>query len=110
MLDAVRRSVRRTVSRQGKWMRLAAPAAAEPPTQEAPPTEMPCPYMGLAAFRPENADFFFGREELVARMTAHLAAASLLVVIGPSGCGKSSTVLAGLLPALWRGALAGSDE
>jgi ABC-type phosphate transport system ATPase subunit len=65
---------------------------------------VPCPYKGLAAFQPEDAEFFFGREELVASLVARLAEAQFLGVIGPSGSGKSSVVRAGLLPALWRGA------
>ncbi|NJN44056.1 MAG: hypothetical protein HC806_04550 [Anaerolineae bacterium] len=33
-----------------------------------------------------------------------------LAVVGPSGSGKSSVVKAGLIPALWRGALPGSER
>lgn len=74
------------------------------------PADLPCPYKGLASFQPEDAEFFFGREELIARMTAHLAVAPFLAVVGPSGSGKSSVVRAGLLPALWRNALPGSKD
>lgn len=68
----------------------------------------PAPYVGLAAFR--DGRFFFGRERLVEQMAAKLADTRLLAVVGPSGSGKSSAVLAGLIPALEKGALAGSES
>lgn len=76
------------------------------------------PFKGLYAFAEEDADDFFGRETLVNRLLERLsgvacAAAAdpvrLLAVVGPSGSGKSSVVRAGLIPALRRGALPGSD-
>ena len=70
---------------------------------------LPCPYKGLAAFQPEDQELFFGREEVVAGLLARLAGAPLLAVVGASGSGKSSVVRAGLLPAVWRGALPGSS-
>ena len=57
-----------------------------------------CPYKGLAAFQPEDAGYFFGREELVAELVARLGRARFLAVVGASGSGKSSLVRAGLLP------------
>jgi WD40 repeat protein/DNA-binding SARP family transcriptional activator/energy-coupling factor transporter ATP-binding protein EcfA2 len=68
-----------------------------------------CPFKGLAAFEPEDAAFFFGREQLVAEMVARLAGAPLLGLVGPSGSGKSSVLRAGLLPALRQGVLPGSE-
>jgi WD40 repeat protein/DNA-binding SARP family transcriptional activator len=68
-----------------------------------------CPYKGLAPFGPDDADYFFGRERLVAELVARLVGTSLLAVVGPSGSGKSSAVRAGLLPALAGGVLPGSD-
>ena len=53
---------------------------------------MRCPYKGLAAFERDDAEYFFGREGLVAELVAHLVGASLLAVVGPSGSGKSSVV------------------
>jgi WD40 repeat protein len=68
-----------------------------------------CPYQGLAAFEPEDAARFFGREDLTATVVARLAeqaeGSGVLVVTGPSGAGKSSVLRAGLLPALARGLL-----
>ncbi len=78
--------------------------------EELPAAEVACPYMGLAAFEAEDAEYFFGREELVAELTARLAGTRFLAVVGPSGSGKSSLVRAGLLPAVWSGALPGSED
>ena len=68
-----------------------------------------CPYPGLAAFQPSDAERFFGREqltaELVARAGEQLTRPGLLMVIGPSGSGKSSLLRAGLLPAVAAGSL-----
>jgi WD40 repeat protein/DNA-binding SARP family transcriptional activator len=69
-----------------------------------------CPFKGLACYDVADADYFFGRERLVAEIVARLVGASLLGVVGPSGSGKSSAVRAGLLPALARGVLPGSER
>ena len=86
------------------------------------------PYKGLRSFQAADAESFFGREVLTQRLLARVAELSsealptnstfeqelpsgrFLAVIGPSGSGKSSVVLAGLLPALRRGAIAGSEH
>jgi len=61
----------------------------------------PCPYRGLAAFREEDAPFFFGREGFVGQLAEAVKKRSMVaVIVGSSGCGKSSTVFAGLLPRL----------
>jgi WD40 repeat protein len=68
-----------------------------------------CPYPGLAAFEPQDAERFFGRELLTATLVARagelLARPGLLFVLGPSGSGKSSLLRAGLLPAVIGGDL-----
>jgi len=66
--------------------------------------EVGTPYKGLEAFQPQDAEFFFGREELVDDLAERLAKSSFLAVVGPSGSGKSSVVRAGLVPAIWTGA------
>ncbi len=66
--------------------------------------------MGLAPFDAAHAEYFFGRERLVAGLVARLVGSPLLAVIGPSGSGKSSAVRAGLVPALAEGALPGSER
>ena len=73
-------------------------------------TPVVCPYKGLASFDREDAEYFFGREGLVAELVAHLVGAPLLAVVGASGSGKSSVVRAGLLPALAGGVLPGSQH
>ncbi len=69
-----------------------------------------CPYKGLLAFQPEDSEIFFGRDDDVAMLLSRLAGQHLLAVVGASGSGKSSIVRAGVLPALRRGALVGSDR
>src|SRR5262249_57677356 len=66
-------------------------------------------YRGLAPFDAAHAEYFFGRERLVAELVARLVGSTLLAVVGPSGSGKSSAVRAGLLPALAGGVVPGSD-
>lgn len=60
------------------------------------------PYLGLRAFRPTEADSFFGRDDEVAALLARLLAKAqrFLALIGASGSGKSSLVYAGLIPKL----------
>ncbi|PPK71149.1 WD40 repeat domain-containing protein [Actinokineospora auranticolor] len=73
-----------------------------------------CPYPGLAPFGPEQAEWFFGRDRLVAdlvrRLDRRCADGGPQVVVAPSGAGKSSLLRAGLVARLARGALAGSDH
>jgi WD40 repeat protein/class 3 adenylate cyclase len=69
-----------------------------------------CPYRGLAAFQPEDANRFYGREKLVSDLVARLERERVLFVIGPSGSGKSSVVRAGLIPAVRSGSISGSDR
>ncbi len=68
-----------------------------------------CPYVGLAAFDEADADHFFGRDRLVLQLVDRLRDARMLTVVGPSGSGKSSLVRAGLVPAVRRGAMPGSE-
>ena len=69
-----------------------------------------CPYRGLAAFQPDDADRFFGRGELVADLVQRIERDRILFVVGPSGSGKSSLVRAGLIPAIRSGAIPGSER
>ncbi|HUF38545.1 MAG TPA: protein kinase [Anaerolineales bacterium] len=85
------------------------------------------PYKGLRAFLAADHRHFFGREGLVEKLVSALTPSSspsgsgrsseelrgegrFLAVVGPSGSGKSSVVRAGLIPALWRGDLPGSER
>ncbi|MCJ0869315.1 helix-turn-helix domain-containing protein [Streptomyces sp. AP-93] len=91
-----------------------APAAPGPPRQRAPQSDGACPYRGLSAFTPQDAQWFFGRERatalLVERVHDRLGHGPLLLV-ARSGAGKSSLLSAGLVPALRRGRfpVAGAD-
>ncbi|SDJ30511.1 WD40 repeat [Nonomuraea maritima] len=96
------------------------PAQAGPRRRRNPPSSSPgdrnSPYRGLAAYEPEHAGLFFGREEparaLATRVRRALRDAAPpvvtrqeqsggpILVTGPSGCGKSSLLRAGLIPAL----------
>ena len=80
-----------------------------PPAEPVRPTDV-CPYKGLARFETVDADFFFGREQVVAEAIGHLVEGRFLALIGPSGSGKSSLLRAGLMHALGSGALPGSDR
>jgi len=110
-----------------------APSAVMIPTEDFYPEN---PYKGLRAFQSADNQDFFGREawvnKLITRMGdaprmgtngANLGAMRapsvphdpaetnrFLAVVGPSGSGKSSLVKAGLIPALWRGDLPGSEK
>ncbi|MFQ3633017.1 helix-turn-helix domain-containing protein [Roseiflexus sp.] len=98
------------------------------------------PFKGLRAFTEADASDFFGCEALVSRLLTRLAHVDqpheyelarsvgappgssiaggesaqrtlrMLALVGPSGSGKSSVVHAGLLPAIRRGALPGSQD
>lgn len=107
-----------------QWQRLweravADPVGMRPPAaadeEERPPADAPavpgavCPYRGLAAYRQQDARWFFGRERSTEALVAQLRAAEktggLVMLVGASGAGKSSLLNAGLVPALENGAL-----
>ncbi len=67
-----------------------------------PPRAGTCPYRGLMAFRSEDGDLFFGRDEVVASIRDRLLDDGFMAVVGASGSGKSSLVRAGLVPAYGR--------
>ena len=68
-----------------------------------------CPYPGLAAFTAEQAQWFFGRDELTSdllgRLNGHLGEGGPVMVVGASGAGKSSLLRAGLLHKVAAGGL-----
>lgn len=69
------------------------------------------PYRGLRPFGEDDVGSFFGRERLVAEVVRRIAEGErLITMIGASGSGKSSAVRAGLLPAIRKGAVPGSDQ
>jgi WD40 repeat protein/DNA-binding SARP family transcriptional activator len=68
------------------------------------PTPGEPPFKGLQYFDENDADLFFGREQLTSKLVKRLHDTRFLsVIIGASGSGKSSLVRAGLIPALKKG-------
>jgi DNA-binding SARP family transcriptional activator/WD40 repeat protein len=59
-----------------------------------------CPYKGLASYQLDDAERFYGRDELVAELVEAVRTASFVVVVGSSGAGKSSALRAGLVKAV----------
>lgn len=94
--------------------REAAPAAAPAERQAgggaaasaagsragSPETGDAVPYLGTAPFRPEDAEWFFGREALAAELRERLRHRRIVTVTGPSGAGKTSLLNAGLIALL----------
>jgi WD40 repeat protein/DNA-binding SARP family transcriptional activator len=93
---------------------LSAASARAPATARVPGLMVTNPYKGLRPFGEADAADFFGREalteRLVERLTEPVAHQRFLAVVGPSGSGKSSAVRAGLVPAIRKGARAGSGH
>jgi len=83
---------------EARWRELSEMLATRDEGRDA--EDESCPYLGLAVYGPDDADRFFGREQLVADVVARVRAARFLAVLGPSGSGKSSLLHAGLLTGL----------
>ena len=65
-----------------------------------PPDPGEPPYKGLQSYTENDANLFFGREQLTAELIQRLVETNFLAVIGASGSGKSSVVRAGVVPVL----------
>jgi WD40 repeat protein len=92
-----------------QWLEALARVRRKPGPR---PAAAAMPYRGLESFRPEDAEWFFGREtlidDLVAKLAERIADANgspMVTVVGPSGSGKSSLLRAGLIPAVVQGRL-----
>ncbi|MEV0976492.1 helix-turn-helix domain-containing protein [Streptomyces sp. NPDC049915] len=88
---------------KARWHEVAAGLASASPHEgddAGREQDRPCPYVGLSAFQPEDADRFFGRERLTDDLVARVRAARFFAVFGASGSGKSSLLRAGLIPRL----------
>jgi WD40 repeat protein len=85
------------------WRTLWEEALASPVGgSDTPPPEdrAVCPYMGLSAFGPQDANWFFGRERATNALLARLNENGITMLVGASGAGKSSLMKAGVLPRL----------
>ncbi|SDN71466.1 nSTAND1 domain-containing NTPase [Allokutzneria albata] len=84
------------------WRSLWEVAASG--TALAEPDVNVCPYRGLAPFRREDSDWYFGREQVTQDLFRMVEAAretgGTVMVVGASGAGKSSLLKAGLMPLL----------
>ena len=95
--------------RFGRWTE-ALGRVRRPPGKRAPGKHMAsgdAPYRGLASFGPQDAPWFFGREDVTQRLVELATGWGIgagvglpLIVVGPSGSGKSSLLAAGLMPRL----------
>ncbi|MFF0163744.1 helix-turn-helix domain-containing protein [Streptomyces sp. NPDC005263] len=79
-----------------RWRAVAREVAAEPEGAD----DTDAPYRGLTRFEPSDRHLFFGRDQLVARLTERVLTCRMVAVVGASGSGKSSLLRAGLLPSL----------
>src|SRR5512133_98662 len=81
---------------------------AQSARQEDAPAAGLSPYKGLLFFDESDAELFFGREALTARLAQHVmdlaidASSRVLTIVGASGSGKSSLMRAGLAVAVKR--------
>ncbi|WNV89133.1 XRE family transcriptional regulator [Umezawaea sp. Da 62-37] len=91
---------------EDRWREVAAEVA---PSEARPSDEGTPPYAGLAAFQPEDAPWFFGRERMLDDLLARMSDRRLVGVFGASGAGKSSLLRAGLVPRIAEGALDGGS-
>jgi uncharacterized protein YjbI with pentapeptide repeats len=62
-----------------------------------------CPYKGLRYFDIADADYFFGREDLINQLIDRVRQDNFLAILGASGSGKSSVLRAGLSYELMQG-------
>ena len=98
-----------------RWQTVAAQLAgkssfsSEDPADDVLEAQSP-PYLGLAAFQPEDVDRFFGRKQLIDNLLCWVVDKPFLAVFGSSGSGKSSLLRAGLIPAVRAGGVTGGHD
>ncbi|MEV6636419.1 hypothetical protein AB0M54_37300 [Actinoplanes sp. NPDC051470] len=86
-----------------RWRQASAEWAASRengvPRQSSPAEKEP-PYLGLIGYGVQDAERFFGRRRILARLAEMLGRHPFVAVFGASGSGKSSLLRAGLIPAV----------
>lgn len=81
-----------------RWHTLAAHRASSERSTEVDAAERAgAPYVGLAAFEPDDAERFFGRTDLTEHLVRRVREHRFVTVFGASGTGKSSVLRAGLV-------------
>ncbi|MCW4354218.1 helix-turn-helix domain-containing protein [Hoyosella sp. YIM 151337] len=90
------------VDAQQEWWNAVQRARRTPGRRKADNAQ---PYKGLDSFSAEDAQWFFGRDDLVSAALQRMKEQPRvpLVVIGPSGSGKSSLLRAGIVAAVQAG-------
>ncbi|MEU4522960.1 hypothetical protein AB0F52_30155 [Amycolatopsis sp. NPDC024027] len=83
----------------GKWEQRWRRVAGESPGAPVEDDRV-TPYLGLASYGIDDAERFFGRRRMTARLVDLLDRQRFVAVFGVSGCGKSSLLRAGLVPVL----------
>ncbi|MCE7003871.1 helix-turn-helix domain-containing protein [Kibdelosporangium philippinense] len=81
-----------------RWHEVAAETAIAELEAVPGESDTQSPYVGLAAFQPEDAEWFHGRERLVDELAERMTRQRFVAVFGASGAGKSSLMRAGLVP------------
>ncbi|MGW0710898.1 nSTAND1 domain-containing NTPase [Streptomyces sp. NPDC002643] len=90
---------------QERWREAAGLLGEDDPLREPGTGVGPVPpYAGLRSFQERDAEWFFGREQLLEELAGRLERQRFVVVMGASGSGKSSLLRAGLVPRLRRAA------
>ena len=95
---------------QARWRAVIAESEAAAAHGGDPPEgdDRPAPYVGLAAFQPADADWFFGRDRVIDNLLTKVRERRFLGVFGASGSGKSSVLRAGLIAHARTNGLSGS--
>ncbi|SNT44172.1 WD40 repeat [Asanoa hainanensis] len=93
----------REPAEQARWRQALARARRAPGRR---PADAPVPYRGLASFDVDDAEWYFGREELTSCLVDAIRAVGgsggVVPVVGASGSGKTSLIRAGAVAALRR--------
>ena len=87
VIDASTEPTSRTVERICRALDVDPPGGGRRP---------PCPYPGMRPYTVNQATDFFGRDDDISDVLAHLRRRRIAAVVGPSGSGKSSLVHAGV--------------